>query len=153
MSVKFHWGYVVDSEAPITGVFSLNSLEFINEEAEKGIDLAWHRHLLECKSEDHDDCAQEDSDTFLIGFVEGDEGKFDVDTNAEWSAIVSYSWGVVQVIKSRHTVRAALCSPCFPGQADGDTEGEFLAYAPPPDVVGDIHTPGKNYKGGKKGGS
>ncbi len=148
--IKNHYGVTVDSEVPITGVFNANNLEFIFEDSEKGIDLEYvewlEEHEKECKEEDHWDCCDNlDKSKILIGYKRFfDEESFGEtygpDENAEYSAILSSHGGnILQVVKSKWAVRSALCSPCCPGQADGDTPGEYLCYAPPPDVIGDIN--------------
>lgn len=136
-----HWGYYVDSEVPTTGVFNANRLEWLSEECfnSDSIDLAWEDHKLYCekyKENEECDCDYE-SDRFLIGFKLGEDNLFAPDDSAEYSAIVNFDRGTVQVLKSKWGVRCALCSPCYPGQGDGDTPGEFLAYSVPPDVVGE----------------
>lgn len=69
-----------------------------------------------------------------------DEAWFDVggqyympDKSGEWAAIENES--TVQVVWSKFTARAALCSPCYPGQADALSKGEFLHYALPSELV------------------
>ena len=133
-----HYGVTVDSEVPTTGVFSMHNLEFICEDMDtKGIDVEFEAHLRECPNEDHDECwGDGESGETLIGFVFDEaSGKYDIDPNAEYSAIVGDTY--VQVVKSSFGIRGALCSPCYPGQVDADTEGDFLGFAVPPDVVGD----------------
>lgn len=57
------------------------------------------------------------------------------DPDAEYSAIVGEVY--TQVVRSKWAIRCALCSPCYPGQGDVETVGEFLAYTLPPDVYED----------------
>ena len=46
-----HYGVVIDAEKPTTGVVSINSAEYIDDEMFGGdaIDLAWEEHQAECK--------------------------------------------------------------------------------------------------------
>lgn len=137
-----HWGVPVDPKIPTTGVFHINNLEHIWEDVECGdsIDLTWEEHVATCvdyKENEECDCYIESSD-YLIEFEKNEKtGLFDPNPKAEYSAIVRGDSGIVQVVKSKWAVRAALCSPCYPGQGDGDTPGEYLAYSVPPDVVGE----------------
>jgi hypothetical protein len=51
----------------------------------------------------------------------------------EWAGILRET--TVQIVWSIYTARAALCSPCYPGQADAGSDGEFLHYALPEDLI------------------
>ena len=133
-----HYGITVNSDIPVTGVFSMHNLEWICDDMDKGIDEEYEAHVRECPNEEHDDCFgdSDGSGTTLIGFVYNEETKlYDEDPTAEYSAIVSDTY--VQVTKSSYGIRCELCSPCYPGQGDGDTEGDYLAYSIPPEVVGE----------------
>jgi hypothetical protein len=136
-----HYGVHVNPEEATTGVFHLNGLEFIWEDVEcNGIDLAWEDHMKECEEyKENEECNCDiESDNHLVGYYKDDgTGLFEPFKGAEYSAIVRGDSGVIQVVKSIWGVRCALCSPCYPGQGDGNTPGEFLAYSVPPDVVGD----------------
>lgn len=143
-------GEMISLLVPATGVFSTNALEWVWEDAGEGIDLAWENHIRTCRRLHHDHCGPDASGTALIGFRprrKREEAVFTVgkgrrtcgyvpDEKAEYSAIVRES--VVQVVRSRWVVKGAPCSPCYPGQIDGETEGEFVAYAPPPEVFGEF---------------
>jgi hypothetical protein len=136
-----HYGIHVDPKEAVTGVFQLNNLEFIWEDVEvNGIDLVAEEHYDNCeqyKEEGFCDCDLESCD-HLVGFYKDDATKmFEPFKGAEYSAIVRGDSNVIQVLKSKWGIRCALCSPCYPGQGDGDTPGDYLAYSVPPDVVGD----------------
>lgn len=150
----FHWGKWVDSDTPVTGVVSCNSVEWLYEEVDYGdsIDLSYEEAWQEYRQEqinqweldhgesfsevDNPDWLEEDwretfnnfydgSDTFLIGsWRQDDNGQYDVDKSGEYSAIVRYDSNVVQVVRSRTTSRGRLCSPCYPGQVDLDSLDE-----------------------------
>jgi hypothetical protein len=133
-----HYGITIDTENPITGVLTNWKAEWLEEDIfENAIDLAWEDHLEECKEEDHDFCGPEERGTVLIGFKEVD-GMFEVDETAEYSAIVGEIY--TQVVRSKYISRCNGCSPCYPGQGDLDTEGNFLTYTLPPDVWGETET-------------
>lgn len=134
-----HYGKYIESDTPITGVVLSNNPEFLYEDAFEGIELDFELHLLKCKNEYHDECYQNDEETYLIGFkkVESkNENKpmFVINQEAEYSAIVEPTY--TQIVRSKWVSRTTLCSPCFPGQGDLDTEGNFLAFTLPPDIFG-----------------
>jgi hypothetical protein len=73
----------------------------------------------------------------LIGkWLKNSDGKYEADKSGEYSAIVTEC--ETQVVFSNNLKRCALCSPCFVGQGDLDSEGEFLAYNLPDDILGHI---------------
>ena len=51
---------------------------------------------------------------------------------SEYSLIVGETY--TQVVWSKQTKRCTLCSPCYPGQGDLDTPGDFLSYDLPPEA-------------------
>ena len=67
--------------------------------------------------------------------------------SAEW--LHEESWDGIDLAMEQHfkeceicangdyTRRGALCSPCYPGQVDLDTPGDYLGYDLPPDIYGD----------------
>ena len=140
MTEKFvnHYGKWVGSETATTGVLSTNSIawewmpdyhcltcENWIEEIESNVDLdddekQYEIEMIECNS-DH---------TRLLGdWIFQDDKEYVPDKTGEFAAIENES--TVQVIWSKYTTRGALCSPCYPGQVDNDSEGEFLAYTLP----------------------
>jgi|GEM_PF-2055409 len=132
-----HWGIAVDSEIPITGVTDINAPEWLHEDIDYGIYLDYEEHVRECGKEFHDDCYDPDGGTtYLIGYKKDVKGDYVPDPNAEYSAIVNGGMNTVQVTRSKWVSRAALCSPCYPGQGDLNNSGEYLTYALPPDVWG-----------------
>lgn len=130
--IKNHYGITVDSEVPITGVVQTNTVAYLIEEMfNHGIDIDFEKHLKECKNEEHDDCWMNENDTYIIGFVLNPHTeKYDIDSSVEFSAIMGEIY--TQVVHSKYASRCALCSPCFPGQGDIDSSGDFLTYALPP---------------------
>ncbi|MHA2032172.1 MAG: hypothetical protein ACW99Q_22605 [Candidatus Kariarchaeaceae archaeon] len=139
--VTNHWGIWVDPEIPITGVVSNNSVvQFISDEMYNAINLDFDMHL---ESDDHvnepefcEICEYwEDYDsTYLIGdwILNTITHKWDYDPNGEYAAIVGEIY--TQIVFSKYTRKSALCSPCYPGQADNDSEGDYLAYDLPPEA-------------------
>lgn len=162
MTVVNHWGVWVDSETPVTGVISMNSVEsewlFDNEicpTCEELIDelnnleycpICGDVHLDEdgfcpaCgydKEKDMDFVECFDHEKLVGDWIKDDEGYYIPDETGEFAGIVSSSsFNCIQVIWSKHTKKGfALCSPCFPGQADLDSEGEFTAFILPEDLM------------------
>lgn len=86
----------------------------------------------------------ESGDTYLIGdYIYHEPTKqwdIDYDGDNHFAAIVDYDWGggVVHVVWSRYVVRAALGSPCIPGQCNSDTPGDYLAYDLPLELYGEF---------------
>lgn len=146
MTDKFvnHWGKWVNSEVPVTGVQGINTIpEWVL--SEDGIALGCEEcearkecrecthpeDCLDCTWEHNCDCC-ENQGPYLLGTWRKDQsGRYEPDPAGEYAAILRED--VVQVVQSKYTRRAALCSPCYPGQADLDTPGEFLAYCLPED--------------------
>jgi len=126
--VTNHWGIWVDPELPITGVISNNLIvQFISDEMYNGIDLEWDEFMNSDEFDPDEDYDNFENTTWLIGdWIKDSEGLWDYDPNGEYAAIVRES--TTQVVYSKYTKRAGLCSPCYPGQADNESEGRFLAY-------------------------
>lgn len=135
--IKTHYGIPVRTDTPITGVAQNNHVQWLYDELDSGIDVTCE----ECEHNDSDEdtccgCSMADH-TILIGSWHlNSEGQYEPDKGGEYAAICGEIY--TQVVWSLHTKRCALCSPCYPGQGDLDTPGEFLCYDLPPDVVGDI---------------
>ena len=133
--VTNHWGIWVDPEKPITGVISNNLIvQFISDEMYNGIDLDYETWV---NSPDYDpeleDYYDSSDSTYLIGdWIKDLDGLWGYDPDGEYAAIVRES--TTQVIFSKYTKRAGLCSPCYPGQADNESKGRFLAYDLPKDA-------------------
>lgn len=146
-----HWGKWVDSEKPVTGVLSIHSVDcsILSDECINGIDLDYQEALKEFEndyqgekeSEEYEEALQYFNDMYesndsnvLIGKWKTDsDGKYMPDETGDYSAIARES--VIQIVWSKTTTRAALCSPCYPGQADLDSEGNYLAYTLPDDMM------------------
>ena len=126
--VTNHWGIWVDPELPITGVISNNLIvQFISDEMYNGIDLEWDEFMNSDEFDPDEDYDNFENTTWLIGdWIKDSDGLYDYDPKGEYAAIVRES--TTQVVYSKYTKRAGLCSPCYPGQADNESEGRFLAY-------------------------
>lgn len=122
----------------VTGVVSNHSPEWLWDEVYYE-DSTIH---LDCESCEYrslengcDGCEIEQD--YLIGGWRKVDGFFEPDTDTEYSAIVRAGSNVTQVIHSNWAQPCHKCSPCYPGQGDLDTSGDYyLAYTLPPDVWG-----------------
>ena len=148
MTFVKHWGVWVDSEKPVTGVLSHNQIawEWIGDEG----------HCLTCaeiEKEIQEECTSDDGtvdweeyeseadgimcegdhERLLGDWKQDEEYKWYPNPEGEWAAIQRES--TVQVAFSKTTTRGALCSPCYPGQVDLGSEGEFLAYTLPGELL------------------
>jgi hypothetical protein len=136
MATENHWGVWVDSESPITGVISNNNVEWLNDEIFSGIDLDYEGFLMGDPSEEDIENYYSEDNTVLIGsWLKDNKGKYYPDPDGEYAAICCTIY--TQVVFSKFTKRVGLCSSCYPGQGDLDSEGEFLAYTLPADLIGD----------------
>ena len=153
MTTVNHWGYTVDSEKPVTGVLSVNNImwEYLDDdiclicegwskELAEIQDCPGCEHLLdedgdcpECgwsKERQYDFMECDSSHEKLIGdWIKDETGKYDVDYSGEFAGIVRES--TIQVVYSKTTKLSSLASPCFPGQCDADSDGDFLCYTLP----------------------
>ena len=140
--VTNHWGKWVNSEEPITGVISNNNIcwEWVNDECltcqEIYDDIENDESLDEDQKQDQLDYIECDSShTKIFGdwILDTNTGQYDIDPNGEFAAIERED--VTQVVYSKYTCRAALCSPCYPGQGDIDTPGQYLTYTLPKELI------------------
>lgn len=154
MTALNHWGKWLDSDTPTTGVLSSNSIawEWVNNEIcldceQADSEIESMDDCPECESRLTDDlsecpeCGREkekeyesiecdSSHTKIMGdWLKGQDGKYEPDKNGEFAAIVNET--TVQVVWSKFIATGAPCSPCYPGQIDLDSTGEFKAYTLP----------------------
>lgn len=127
-----HYGKWVISEEPVTGVLGFNHApEWVYDEINNGIELKCLGCKLKYTKHGCDYC--EGQGDVLIGawkrVRENHRLVYAADKTGDYAAIVRES--VIQVVYSKTTKRGALCSPCFPGQVDLDTPGDFLGYCLP----------------------
>jgi hypothetical protein len=139
--VKNHYGIWVDSEKPVTGVHSTNRVnwEFMDDEicltCEEIIEnIDNDESLTDEEKEDEKEFIQCDSShTRLIGdWLKDKDGLYYPDKAGEFAGIENES--TIQVVWSKETRHCALCSPCYPGQGDIDSQGDFLAYCLPEEM-------------------
>lgn len=145
MTVVNHWGKWVNSDIPVTGVLSIHSIdwEWFDYNDEICLDCQQAYIELDETHEDNEDGKPDpeyydvecdSSHTKLIGdWIQGEDGKYEPDKTGEYAAIENET--TVQVVWSKYTAKGALCSPCYPGQVDLDSKGEFLGYTLPPELL------------------
>lgn len=154
---------LIENPDPITGVINLNNTNMaFSEELYDCINATWedafeeHRKTcknINCRKGDHEDFKdtwdEDGSDTRLVG-------QWQIDENGCWAPNKTVAEGqtedlpyaaivretVAQVVWSATTVRVrAMCSPCYPGQADldsgEDVEG-ILAYTLPKELTEEL---------------
>ena len=137
-----HYGHTVNSEIPVTGVLSINSLnwEYIDNE----ICLTCLEIISNIESDESlsDEQKQNELDYIecdpshdkIIGDWKQDEhNKYYPDESKEYAAILREF--TLQVVYSKHLATGALCSPCYPGQVDLDSTGDYLAYTLPEEMI------------------
>lgn len=138
-----HYGKWVDSDIPVTGVINSNNVEwnFITDDI-----------CLTCEeiyeSVENDDTLDFDEKQNELDFIECDSShtkifgdwildtknhKYDIDKKGEFAAIENES--TVQIVYSKYTKHGALCSPCYPGQVDLDSKGQYLGYTLPKELM------------------
>lgn len=103
--------------------------------------------------EEYNECDQPPA-TYLVGaWRQDEEGLYEPDDltdDKEFSAIVSYDSMTAQVVRSKWVRAGALCSPCYPGQVDLDTPGDYLGFDFPQWVYGEM---GRNPQAQSQAGS
>jgi len=132
----YHYRVLVCKDIPIGGVVPAYNVQWlIDEMMEEGVDLGYENFVkgmrergfteekIERESEDFE------GGTYLLGFIKNDDGLYEPDPEADISAI--WNKQHVQIVRSETIKRRALCSPCFPGQGDLDTPGDYLTYCVP----------------------
>ncbi len=148
MTFVNHYGKWVDSEEPVTGVLNNNQVnwEWIDDGHcltcdEAGDEEEQRLRALYMDEEEIDDEMQDffdglecdGSHTKLLGNWHQTNGLWEHNPEGEWAAIGRES--TIQVVWSKTTTRGALCSPCYPGQVDLGSKGEFLAFTLPDELL------------------
>lgn len=133
-----HYGITVNSDKPITGVLSANAIawEFVDDEIcltceEVIADIESDESLSEDDKQNELDFIECDPshDKIIGDWIKDENGQYAPDKTGEYAAIVRES--TIQVVWSKTLTRGALCSPCYPGQADIPSDGDYLAYTLP----------------------
>lgn len=157
MTTINHWGLFVDSEVPVTGVYSTNRINW--EYLEDDICLNCNDYIdeinaiqdcPECEALlDEDGICQEcgwnkerqfdfiecdSSHEKLVGDWKLVDGLYEANKKeGEFAGILRES--TIQVVWSKFVKRGGMCSPCFPGQVNADASGEFSYFALPEEII------------------
>ena len=159
MTIKNHYGIIVNSDEPVAGVISQNLInwEYIDDVQCLSCE-EWYKEI-----ENSDDCQEceyfpldedgvcpecgwdkqelydnvecdADHEKIIGDWIKNDDGLYVPDKeNGEFAAVLSSSsFNDVTVIWSKFIKEnVSLCSPCAPGQASIDSNGEFKCYTLP----------------------
>jgi len=135
-----HYGKYVSEEIPTTGVRNNNNITWLWDEVDSGnsICLTCEDCQIENKNEIAEDenfcdCCEIMKDYLIGSWLKDAEGLYYPDESGNYAAIVRTDSNVTQVVFSKTIKKCALCSPCYPGQADLDSNGNFSAYDLPDD--------------------
>lgn len=146
MTTKNVYGKWMDTEKPVTGVTNGNNApDWFNDEFYYAIDLGFvefENELLDLHNRGlitHDEFESELENyesngmtTYLLGdWLQDKNLQYYPDPDGEYSAIYDSNDNIIQVVLSKTTKRCNHCSPCFPGQGDLDSDGDFLTYCLP----------------------
>lgn len=142
MTTINHWGKWIDSDTPTTGVLSLNRLNWdaydFNseicldcEQAQREFEDGTHEceYGEGCHCADFLECDPSHLKLFGDWTLDTKTHQYEANHQEEFASILRED--VVQVVWSRHIATGAPCSPCYPGQIDLDSPGEFKAYTLP----------------------
>ncbi len=126
---KFHYGKYVDTADPIAGVGNDTDVgEIADSMWNHGIDPDLEQYCEEHPDEEIDDW---ECHTRFYGYKKAADGKYDYDTDVEYSAIWNdWAGGTYTITRSPYVQFSALCSPCCPGQASLGTSGQYPCYSP-----------------------
>lgn len=144
MTIINHWGKWVDSDKPVTGVLSTHSVAW--EWMFSEICLTCQALESEIESDNSLNDDEKDSEleyiecdpyhTRLYGdWKQDDKGLWVHDEKGTDGFAAIENESTLQVVWSRNTAKGALCSPCYPGQVDLDSSGEFIGYTLPDELL------------------
>ena len=138
-----HYGKWVDSDQPVTGVINSNNVawEFITddicltcEEIYESIENDESLDYDEKQSElDWIECDSSHTRIFGDWIFDTKTKQYTPDKKGEFAAIENET--TIQIVWSKYTKRGNLCSPCYPGQVDLDSDGQYLGYTLPIELV------------------
>lgn len=134
-----HWGIWVDSDTPTTGVYSIHDIAWEFADDDTCLDCEEYIESIQNNPDMDDDEKQSElefiecdgSHTKIIGdWIKDESGQYAPDHTGVFAAIVRET--TVQVVWSVTTQKGYnLCSPCYPGQCDMNSTGDFTAYTLP----------------------
>jgi len=135
-----HYGVFVNKDNPTTGVYNGNQInwEFLDYDF---ICLDCASYIMEFKELNPDYTDSEldkeweslycDGHTHLYGSWQLINGKYEPNESGDYSIIYNSNYNTLQVVWSKTIITGRLCSPCYPGQVDVGSQGDFKAYGLP----------------------
>jgi len=119
----------------LTGVFSANNVEHWDDLENNSINLC----CVNCQEESEENCdfceSPSNNDRLFGQWLQDENEKYYPDENGEFAGIYSPDFNTIQVVFSKYIIKGNMCSPCFPNQVDGDTDGEYTGYCIPADLM------------------
>jgi len=129
-----HYGKYVNEEIPTIGVRNNNNITWLWDEVDSNSicltceDCKVEKENEIAEDENFCDCCEIMKDYLIGSWLKDKDGLYYPDEASEYAAIVRTDSNVTQVVFSKTIKQCALCSPCYPGQADLDSNGNFSAY-------------------------
>ena len=128
--------------SPAGGVVNTNDVQYLFDDViynKEYIDVHYEAYMAE-KPDDVDENEYNDEfydDEFLYytGFIKGDDGLYDIDYDADYTAIITPLY--TQILHSKYMSYCYHCSPCFPSQNNLDDDGDNETYVLPPELYDD----------------
>ena len=115
MKTHRHYGVLLDTEEPTTGVYNGNDLElsYIDDYIDPDIP----------EDAEDDELMFWESSTLLYGdWKQDSDGLWEPNRSGEYAAIHNVNYNTVQVIWSKFVRYGIMCSPCYPGQVDAQLD-------------------------------
>ncbi len=121
-----------------TGVISIHSVGnfFLDKISNEGVDLDFEDYIKENgDSQEIIDEYESQNPTVILGFIKDNNGKWDINPDAELSVIFNGNEQTVQVVKSPFVkTDCAWCSPCYSMQGQLDSNhGNVVCYTLDPE--------------------
>lgn len=125
----FHWGRTIVSTEPTTGVGNLHDIGHLYGDVHiNGIDPIFEEYVKEHPDEE---LYEWESTELYYGFIQAEDGKYDINPDAPFAVIWSdWAGGTYSIIKSPYVQFCTPCSPCCPGQVSLGQPGEYLGFSP-----------------------
>jgi hypothetical protein len=121
-----HYGRTIDSETPVTGVFSYNEILHL-ESLYDSIDPHLEEHIDECPM-----CES----GMACDIAENWESYLELFPAAAWHLDSNGQWDFnPEAESSQFILRGNPCSPCYPGQVEFSRGGDFVAFSLPYDCL------------------
>jgi hypothetical protein len=155
MSELSHYGKIVNSENPVTGVINSNevSWDFMDNDYTCLVCDGWiQEHNIASDNDDYqfsENCPNcKDWGMYCLDFMSCDSshtklhgdwildtktGLYEPDKTGEYAMIENES--TCQIVFSKTIKKGNPCSPCYPGQVEFSNDGDFKAYTLPSELL------------------